>query len=318
MTSGSSVLVFGGTGLLGAPLSLRLAERGHRVWAASRTQRFTGSTSIRSVQCDVSKVGVARALLQEIKPAWAINCAAVTSVDACELGGLAERVNAEWPRELAAAAASAGVRCVHISTDSVFARQPGQPEPREDDPPNPLNAYARQKAQAEKAVLETSNREALVVRTNFFGWSPVPERGLATWALRELRNGRRIRGFADVFFNPLYTGDAVDLLIELLDGGAKGVIHLLGAQCLSKSSFVRNLAETFSVDPGLIDEGLLRESKLEAPRPFNTCLATTRLKETLGRKPPGAPEGLARMLSDETSVRSELAMLEEYPDRGKR
>lgn len=318
MTIRSSVLVFGGTGLLGAPLALRLAERGHRVCAASRTQRFTGSTSIRSMRCDVSEAGIAGTLLREVNPAWVINCAAVTSVDACESGGPAERVNADWPRELAAAAASAGTRCVHISTDSVFARQPGQHEPREHDPRHPLNAYARQKARAEDAVLEASNGEALVIRTNFFGWSPVPERGLAAWALRELRSRRRIRGFADVFFNPLYTGDAVDLLIGLLDADVEGVVHVLGAQCLSKLSFVRSLADVFSLDPGLIDQGLLRDAELGAPRPSNTCLATTRLEEHLGRRPPTALEGLGRMLSDETSLRPKLATIEEYADQGER
>jgi len=155
-----------------------------------------------------------------------------------------------------------------------------------------------------------------VIRTNFFGWSPVPERGLAAWAIQELSSGRRIRGFADVFFNPLYTGDAVDLLIELLDSDVQGVIHVLGAQCLSKLSFVRSLAEVFSLDPGLIDEGLLRDADLTAPRPSNTCLSTTRLEEHLGRRPPTALEGLGRMLSDETAVRPKLATLEEYSDQG--
>jgi len=245
-----------------------------------------------------------------------INCAAVTNVDACESGGLAERVNTDWPRELATAAASTGARCVQISTDSVFARQSGESAPGEDDPRHPLNAYARQKARAEDAVLEASKGEALVVRTNFFGWSPVPERGLAVWALRELREGRRIRGFADVFFNPLHTGDVIDILLELLNANAEGLMHLLGAQCLSKLSFVRNLAEVFALDPRLIEEGCLRDAELTAPRPFNTCLATSRLEQHLGHQPPTAREGLVRMLREEASLCAKLATLEEYPQQG--
>jgi len=312
MANRASALVFGGTGLLGAPLALRLAERGHRVHVASWSKRFAAPTPIRSVRCDVSVAGVAERLLHEVNPTWVINCAAVTSVDACESGGRAERVNAEWPGELAAAAASTGARCVQISTDSVFAREPKQSEPTEDDPRHPLNAYARQKARAEDAVLEASGGEALVVRTNFFGWSPAPERGLAAWALRELRAERRIRGFSDVIFNPLYTGDTIDLLVELLDTNAEGLIHLLGSQCLSKLSFVRVLAEVFSLDSQLIEEGRLQDAELKAPRPFNTCLATTRLERLLGRRPPTAREGLRRMLREEASLCAQLATLEEY------
>lgn len=318
MPNEASVLVCGGTGLLGAPLALRLAELGHRVHVAARTKRFAERSPIRSVRCDFSEPDAAERLLRELRPDSVINCAAVTSVDACESGGLTERVNVDWPRALATVAASSGVRFVHISTDSVFAREPGQKEPEEDDPRQPGNAYARQKAEAEDAVLEASKGEALVVRTNFFGWSPAPERGLAAWALRELRAGRRIRGFADVFFKPLYTGDASDLLVELLDANTTGLMHLLGAQCLSKLSFARSLAEVFSLDPSLVEEGRLRDAELKVPRPFNTCLATTRLERCIGRRPPTAREGLERMLREETSLCANLATIEEHLQEGER
>ena len=313
MTNEPSVLVFGGTGILGTPLAFQLAERGHRVHVAARTKHFAGPNPIHSVRCDVGVGGVAERLLRDLDPAWVINCAAETRIEVCEENGPARRVNADWPRELATAAASTGVRCVHVSTDSVFSRRPGQDKPQEEDTRNPLNAYAHQKSLVEDAVLDASNGEALVVRTNFFGLSPTPEHGLAAWALSELRGGRRIRGFADVFFNPLYTGDAIDLLIKLLDANAKGLIHLLGTQCLSKLSFVRSLAEVFSLDPSLIEEGRLRDAQLKVPRPFNTCLATTRLEKRIGQRPPTAVEGLRRMLREEKSLCARLATLEEYP-----
>jgi dTDP-4-dehydrorhamnose reductase len=316
MSKSTVVLVFGGTGILGAPLALRFAELGHRVHIVSRTRRFPGTGPIHSVRCDLRMEGVAESLLRELKPALVINCAAETSIEACEERGAAQRVNADWPGELAAAAAVARARCVHISTDSVFSRKPGQKKPREHDTPNPVNEYARQKARAEDAVLDASNGEALVIRTNFFGWSPIPGRGLAAWALRELRGGRQIQGFADVFFNPLYTGDVIDLVIELLDADAVGVVHVLGAQCLSKLSFVRCLVEVFSLDPHLVEDGRLEDAPLVVPRPSNTCLATHRLERLIGRRPPTAGEGLRRMLREEKSLCAVLATLEEYPRRG--
>ena len=312
MTNEPPVLVFGGTGILGAPLAIQLAERGHRVYLAARTKQFARPSPIHSVRCDVGVAGVAERLLRELHPAWVINCAAETNIEACEENGPARRVNVDWPRELATAASSTGVRCVHVSTDSVFSRKPGQDKPQEEDTRNPLNAYANQKARAEDAVLDASNGEALVVRTNFFGWSPAPEHGLAAWTLSELRGGRRIRGFADVFFNPLYTGDAVDLLIRLLKANTTGLVHLLGAQCLSKLSFVRSLAEVFSLDPNLIEKGRLREAQFNVPRPLNTCLATTRLERHIGQRPPTAAEGLRRMFREENSLSARLATLEEY------
>lgn len=316
MKNPKAVLVFGGTGILGAPLALRLSELGHLVHVASRTRRFAESGPIRSVRCDVCVEGAGEPLLRKLDPEWVINCVALTSIEACEGNGPAMRVNAAWPGELASAAAAAGARCVHISTDSVFSRMPGEDRPKEDDTRNPLNAYARQKARAEDAVLEASNGEALVVRTNFFGWSRISGHGLAAWALRELRAGRPIRGFADVFFNPLYAGDAIDLLIELLDTDVKGLIHVLGAECLSKLSFLRSLAEAFSLDPSLVEEGRLEDAPLEVPRPFSTCLATNRLERCIGRRPPFPEEGLTRMLREEQSLCAKLDTLDEYPQKG--
>lgn len=309
------MLVFGGTGLLGAPLVLQLVSRGYQVFVASSLHRFSVNTSIQSFACDVGIPGAGSRLLREVDPHWVINCAAVTDVDACEAGPVADRVNAQWPRELATAAAEAGVRCVHISTDSVFERRPGQAAPSEGDPRSPVNAYARQKAKAEEGVLDASNGRALVVRTNFFGWSPPPARGLAEWALRELRRRRRIRGFDDVYFNPLYSGDAVDLLLALMEANAEGLIHMLGSQCLSKLSFLRSLATVFSLDKRLVDEARLEDAQLAAPRPLNTCLSTTWLRGFLGRPLPSAEEGLRRMLRDELSLRAGLASVQEWPGR---
>lgn len=309
------VLVFGGTGLLGAPLALRLVARGCQVYVVSRLHHFAGTTRIQSRQCDVALPGAGRQLLQVVKPHSVINCAAITNVDACETSGIAERVNADWPRELAAAAAEQGARCVHISTDSVFERKSGQRAPKEKDARSPVNAYGRQKAKGEDGALDASDGTALVVRTNFFGWSPRPERGLAAWALRELRMRHRIRGFADVFFSPLYTTDAIDLLITLMDANVKGVTHVLGSQCLSKLSFLRILAKTFSLDAELIDEARLDDAMLTASRPRNTCLSTNRLEDLLGRPAPTAEDGLLRMLREETSLRAELSSVQQLPRR---
>ncbi len=299
--------------MLGAPLALRLVELGHRVTVATRTRRFADISAIRSVHRDLAAPGIAETMLRDLHPDWVVNCAAVTSVDECESGGLTERVNADWPRELGAATLSVGCRYLHISTDSVFGREPGDTPPEEGDARRPLNAYARQKMQAEDGSLEASEGRALVARTNFFGWSGHPERGFAAWALRELRAGHRVRGFADVFFNPLYVGDAIELLVNLLEKETQGLIHVLGAQCLSKYEFLRKLAGTFALDEALVKRGALRDAKLKAPRPFNTCLATKRLEAEIGHRPPTIDEGLARMRLEESSLGTKLAMLEPQP-----
>ena len=61
------------------------------------------------------------------------------------------------------------IQHVHISTDHLSNGNLSMTG--EYDIPNPLNNYALTKYKAEKIVLSI-NPQALVIRTNFFGWGP--------------------------------------------------------------------------------------------------------------------------------------------------
>jgi dTDP-4-dehydrorhamnose reductase len=98
-------------------------------------------------------------------PAVIINAAAYTAVDRAETEiDAARRVNALGPRHLARAAAAAGARLVHISTDFVFDGRAGVPY-APDAPTSPLGVYGLTKLEGEQAVLELLPTNSVVVRT---------------------------------------------------------------------------------------------------------------------------------------------------------
>jgi dTDP-4-dehydrorhamnose reductase len=136
-----------------------------------------------------------------MRPAWIVHCAAATNVDWCESHPVeCMRVNAEAAGALARAARSIGARLVYISTDSVFDGVSGGY--RETDPVSPVNHYARSKASGESAVLDEIP-DALVLRTNIYGWNLQSKHSLAEWALARLEGGEVVPGFRDVSFSPL-------------------------------------------------------------------------------------------------------------------
>ena len=194
------ILVTGASGLLGANLVLTALDRGMPVMAVSNRVPFRHPDA-ESASLDVRDADAVRAVVARVRPDVVVHTAALTDVDACEGDpALAHAVNAHAPGVLARAAAEAGARLVHVSTDAVFDGQRGGYT--EADPTSPVNVYARTKLDGERAVLAASP-DHLVVRTTLFGWNAQPKKSLAEWVLGRLDAGERVPGFTDAVFAPL-------------------------------------------------------------------------------------------------------------------
>ena len=296
------LILVGGSGLLGSALALGAKARGAQVVIVSRTPK--PSPRWESVSVDVGACEAIRTLSPMVAGAdHVINLAAVTDVDRCESEDSAEVINADWPVRLAAECARHKVALTQISTDAAYSLKAGSAS--EQDMPSPLNAYAKQKVRADAGVLEVFP-QACVVRMSFFGWSPQPHRGLAGWLVHALRRGTSVKGFADVVFNPLYTGHASEILLDLVGLHASGIIHLGARACCSKLEFARGLAATFELGVHLIDPGSLQDANLAAPRPHRTCLSTLRAQRLLGRSMPTLQEALVQMKLDEVVLRTQI------------
>ena len=147
-----TALVFGGQGQLGRALA-ETTGVGWRVAAVDLPE------------VDITSPGAAEVAIEAHQPALVINAAAYTAVDRAEQEPeLATLVNAVGAGNVAAAAAAAGSRHVHISTDFVFDGRQGHPyEPK--DPPRPLNVYGTSKLDGERRVEQATAGEALIFRT---------------------------------------------------------------------------------------------------------------------------------------------------------
>ncbi len=266
------ILVTGASGLLGANLVLE-ASRHHEVIAVSRSHsiRFPG---VRSVTADLTSPGAAERLVSSGRPDWVIHCAAATDVDRCESEPVwARRMNRDLAAEMAGAARAAGAAFLHISTDAVFDGESG--DYREGDRPNPRSVYGATKAAGEQAVLR-EHPEAIVVRTNIFGWNAQPKLGLAEWFLGRCERGESSPGWTDVASTPILCNDLAERMLRLLVREARGTFHLGGATCLTKYEFGRRVAATFGFDPGLIRATRLEQASLPAWRGRDLCLVSDR------------------------------------------
>ena len=97
-----------------------------------------------------------------------VNCAAWTNVDACEtdekLAILAEKLNAEAPKNLAIAMQQVGGLLIHVSTDYVFGQEPYNTPCSPDQQGTPTGVYGQTKKQGEVNII-ASGCEYIILRT---------------------------------------------------------------------------------------------------------------------------------------------------------
>lgn len=278
ITGGSGLLALGWAAAFRDRAQIQLGTHIHRV-------RLMGAEA---VQIDLTSRTAVLETVGRIAPSVMIHTAGLTSVDQCQQQpALAREVNIELAANVAEAAREEDVRLIHISTDHLFAGD--RPFSSETDPAQPVNVYGETKLEAERRVLAIEPR-ALVVRTNFFGWSSAIRRSLSDWIIDGLRGGRELTLFEDAFFTPILIEDLAEAAMELSAAGVAGIVNIVGDERVSKLEFGLRLARRFRLSEALIRAGKITNSSLQAPRPRDMSLSNVLANRFLGR-PLGCLDG---------------------------
>lgn len=218
------LLITGSRGQLGRALDSHFAPT-HRVTLWSRPTY------------DITDPACADAVAA-LAPDVVINAAAWTNVDGAESApDDAFAANALGPKYLAEGCARCGAALVQISSNEVFAGNPGHFY-REYDELSPRTVYARSKAAGERAARQVLDR-LYIVRVAWLygpGGSNFPSKIVAAAD----RHGS-LRVVADEFGNPTYTPDVAAALEQLLLTGRYGIYHLVNAGCASRYEWAAEL-----------------------------------------------------------------------------
>lgn len=264
-------MVTGANGMLGTDAVELLRSQGHDVTAHTRAT------------LDLTDEAAVTAAARDHDVVW--NCAAWTAVDDAESEEEAAlAVNGVVPGTVAAAAAEAGARMVHISTDYVFAGDATTPY-AEDAPTAPRSAYGRTKEAGERAVRTTLPDAHLLVRT---AWLYGAHGGCFPKTIARVaaeRGGAAV--VDDQVGQPTWTRDVADLVLRLVDADAPaGTYHATSSGQTSWFGFAQRVVAAAGLDPSIVTPTDSAAFPRPAPRPAYSVLGHAAL-ERLGVAPIG-------------------------------
>jgi dTDP-4-dehydrorhamnose reductase len=229
------LLVTGGSGYLGRHIARRVAVGWPGEWHYT-TFSADPLALPQGVRLDVRDGAAVAQFVADFAPDAVIHTAGSNTTPDMAA------VIVDGTRHVAAAAARAGARLVHLSTDSVFG---GDRAPYDESAaPAPINDYGRDKAAAEALALAHPN--AVVVRTSLIYGLDEMDNGTA-WMAAALRAGQPVTLFTNQRRNPVWVETLVDACLELLDLPTTGVLNVAGRQTLSRAQFGLRLLEYWGV-----------------------------------------------------------------------
>jgi dTDP-4-dehydrorhamnose reductase len=153
-----------------------------------------------------------------------------------------EEVIRQGAEHVTAAAAEWDARLIHLSTDVLFDGR--RPPYRESDPPSPMHAYGRAKAEAETIVARHDNH--VIVRTSLI-YSPVRQDHSTGWVADALAAGKSVTLFTDQQRNPVWDETLSLACLELAEINYRGILNVAGRQVLSRAQFGLRLMDWWGI-----------------------------------------------------------------------
>ncbi len=285
----TTVLVAGGSGLLGSTVVPFLRSNGVHVTTLART---AGA----DLKVDLCNDASLTQVLKGLRPDIVINLASLTSVEQCEESpNSAYLMNVKTVRNLSRwiQSESTGTHLVQISTDHLY---DGAGLHAEDDI-TIRNTYAMSKLAGE---IEAEKVNATILRTNFVGKSATPYReSLTDWVFGSLTRREHVQVLSDVHFSPLSMAKVSELLLNVIDRKPSGTFNMGSRGGMSKSEFDFAFAKTLGLPSQFMTPIESSGAKfLRAIRPKNMLMDVAKFEAAMGVRLPTLTEEIERVANE--------------------
>lgn len=220
-------------------------------------------------------------------------CAAVTSLAQCRQNPeLSSLVNVFNTVRLAKTLVTSGAFVIFISTNQVY--DGSIPLRKPDEPACPTTEYGRQKAEAERQLLDLGNLVAVVRFTKILSVQMPLFQG---W-IQSLKKNQVIHPLSDLIVAPIPLSFAISVLSQLADARLPGILQVSAKQDVTYAQVAYYMAQYLGAKRELIQPLTSKEADLSLESlPLHTTLDTSKLEGKLGMKVPNLETTLKSILN---------------------
>lgn len=289
------ILITGSNGLLGQKLvQLLYANPAIELTATARGEnRLSSFPNLAYHSLDISDAKAVNTLVSMLKPDVIIHTAAMTQVDDCETDKeTCWDLNVKAVAYLAEACQANDTLLIHLSTDFIFDGEAGPYT--EEAHANPISYYGESKWAAEKVLLESKIRWAIVRTVLVYGISEAMSRSnIILWVKKSLEEGKQIQVVDDQWRTPTLAEDLAMGCYLIAEKETTGIFNISGKDLLTPYQMALQTADYFKLDKSLIIKTDGSQFKQTARRPPKTGFIIEKAKVILGYEPYSFQEGIA-------------------------
>lgn len=278
-----TILITGANGQLGN--EMRIVSRN-----SSNKYIFTDVNQVEGLETnylDITDLDAIRKMVADNDVKIIVNCAAWTNVDACEtderLAALAEKLNAEAPKNLATAMKEVGGTLFHVSTDYVFGQEPYNTPCNPDQKGTPTGVYGATKLHGEQNIIN-SGCEYIILRTAWL-YSEFGKNFCKTM-MNLTATKPQLKVVFDQCGTPTYAYDLATAIYDIIENGKfqgnTGIYHYSNEGVTSWYDFTKMIARIAGNTSCDVQPCHSDEFPSPVKRPAYSVLDKKTFKETFG------------------------------------
>ena len=281
------IFIAGASGFIGSILFDDFSKE-HEVFGSFYSNPIEGLNHL-----DITDKKAVDKIITLLRPDVIIHPAANPNVEFCEEDPRETwRVNVEGSKNLIKSAKDIGAKFVFFSSDYIFDGTDGPYS--EEDRPNPINEYGKQKLAVEKLIKGSLENYLIIRITVVYGWER-HGKNFVMAMIRNLNSGKFMKIPYDQVGSPTYANNMVQVVKELVELDKTGVYHVAGSDLMNRYAFARNVANIFELDENLLIPVTTNELGQKAKRPLKAGMKIAKVQKDVSVHLMGVKEGLEEM-----------------------